>query len=152
MQEKLEKILGNYYRDEGNIISILQGIQETFGYLPEDAIDWVSERLDISPAKVYGIATFYTQFHLKPRGRNIITVCCGTACYVKGAERISNSLRRELKLSQGEETTSDGEFTLQEVACLGTCSLAPVVLIKGYVHGKAKVSKLTKEIKSLRKG
>lgn len=152
MEGQLERILENYYSSEGNIISILQDVQETFGYLPEEAINWFSKRLDIPPAKFFGVATFYAQFHLKPRGKNIITACCGTACHVKGSERIINSIRKELELASDEDTTADGEFTVEEVACLGTCSFAPVVLINGEVYGRVKVEDLVKKIKEIRKG
>ncbi len=152
LEGQLERILENYYSSEGNIISILQDVQETFGYLPEEAINWFSKRLDIPPAKFFGVATFYAQFHLKPRGKNIITACCGTACHVKGSERIINSIRKELELASDEDTTADGEFTVEEVACLGTCSFAPVVLINGEVYGRVKVEDLVKKIKEIRKG
>jgi NADH:ubiquinone oxidoreductase subunit E len=152
VKETLEKIVESCQENEGNIISILQDIQDDFGYLPEDAINWVSERLDIPPAHFFGIATFYAQFHLKPRGENVITACCGTACHVKGVDRIISRLTRELELNEGEDTTEDGKFTLDKVACLGTCSFAPVVLVNGAVRGKARVERLVKEIRSLKKG
>lgn len=151
MEDKLVIILDNYQKNEGNLISILQDVQSEFGYIPQDAVNWISDKLDIPPSRFYGIATFYSQFHLKPRGKNIITACCGTACHVNGSAKIIDGLRSEFKLAQGEETTGDGKFTLEEVACLGTCSFAPVVLINGKVHGKTKIDKVLKEIKSLRK-
>jgi NADH:ubiquinone oxidoreductase subunit E len=151
MNEKLEKILDDYHKNEGNLISILQDIQTVFGYIPEDAVDWFSEKLDVPASKFYGIATFYSQFHLKPRGKNIITACCGTACHVNGADKIISGLRRELGLAKGEHTTKDGKFTLEEVACIGTCSLAPIVLVNGEVRGQAKTDTIVKEIKSLGK-
>ncbi|RMG70071.1 MAG: NAD(P)H-dependent oxidoreductase subunit E, partial [Nitrospirae bacterium] len=129
MEERLQGILDNYYKNEGNIISILQELEETFGYLPEEAINWFSKRLDIPPAKFFGVATFYAQFHLKPRGKNIITACCGTACHVKGSERLINSLVKELQIPAGEDTSEDGEFTVERVNCVGACSIAPVVII-----------------------
>ena len=137
--------------NEGNIISLLQDIQTEFGYIPEDAVAWFSKRLDIPASRFYGVVTFYSQFHLKPRGKNIITACCGTACHVNGSDKIIDGLRRELGLAKGEDTTEDNEFTLEEVACLGTCSFAPIVLVNGKVHGKAKVDKVLKEIKPLGK-
>jgi NADH:ubiquinone oxidoreductase subunit E len=151
MEEKLEAILDNYVKSEGNLISILQDIQTEFGYIPEDAVNWFSDRLDIPASRFYGVVTFYSQFHLKPRGKNIITACCGTACHVNGADKIIDGLRRELHLVKGEDTTADGNFTLEEVACLGACSFAPIVLVNGEVHGKTKVSKIVNEIKQLEK-
>jgi NADH:ubiquinone oxidoreductase subunit E len=151
MEEKLEVILDDFIKNEGNLISILQDVQSEFGYIPEDAVNWFSDKLDIPASRFYGVVTFYSQFHLTPRGKNIITACCGTACHVNGSAKIIDGLRRELKLAPGEETTKDGKFTLEEVACLGTCSFAPVVLINGKVHGKTKVDKVLKEIKPLGK-
>lgn len=151
MEEKLEVILDNFIKNEGNLISILQDVESAFGYIPEDAVTWFSDKLDIPASRFYGVATFYSQFHLKPRGKNIVTVCCGTACHVNGSDKIIDGLKRELKLAPGEDTTEDGEITLEEVACLGTCSFAPIALVNGVVHGKAKTDKMVKEIKLLRK-
>lgn len=151
MEEKLEIILDNFVKNEGNLISILQDVESAFGYIPEDAVTWFSDKLDIPASRFYGVATFYSQFHLKPRGKNIVTVCCGTACHVNGSDKIIDGLKRELKLAHGEDTTEDGEITLEEVACLGTCSFAPIALVNGAVHGKAKADKMIKEIKLLRK-
>jgi NADH:ubiquinone oxidoreductase subunit E len=151
MEEKLKQILENYKQNEGNLISILQDIQSAFGYIPEDAVTWFSDKLDIPASRFYGIVTFYSQFHLKPRGKHVITACCGTACHVNGADKIIDGLRRELGLAKGEDTTEDGEFTLEEVACIGACSFAPIVLVDGDVHGKTKADKIVKAIKPLRK-
>ncbi len=151
MEEKLEGIITRYRENEGNLISILQDAQSVFGYISEDAVNWFSDKLDIPASRFYGVVTFYSQFHLKPRGKNIITACCGTACHVNGSDKIIDGLKRELGLAQGEDTTKNGEFTLEEVACLGTCSFAPIVLVNGKVHGKAKVDKVLKEIKLLGK-
>jgi NADH:ubiquinone oxidoreductase subunit E len=151
MEEKLEVILDNFVKNEGNLISILQDVESAFGYIPEDAVTWFSDKLDIPASRFYGVVTFYSQFHLKPRGKNIVTVCCGTACHVNGSDKIIDGLKRELKLVPGEDTTEDGEITLEEVACLGTCSFAPIALVNGSVRGKAKTDKMVKEIKLLRK-
>lgn len=150
MKEKLELILDNYTKNEGNLITILQEIQSEFGYLPEEAINWFSERLDIPPAKFFGVATFYAQFHLKPRGRNVITACCGTACHVKGSERLITSLMKELEIPDGEDTSEDCKFTVEKVNCVGACSIAPVIIINKAVHGKMTPDKLMKEIKALK--
>lgn len=149
MEETLNKILETYKKNEGNIISILQDIEETFGYIPEEAVTWFSKRLDIPASRFYGTATFYAQFHLKPRGKNIITACHGTACHVKDSERLINSLKKELDLHEGKETTDDRKFTVERVACVGTCSMAPVVIINKKVYGKMTADKLIKEIKIL---
>ena len=94
MKKTLEKILKDTGENEGNLISILQDIENAFGYIPEEAVNWFASRLDINPSRFYGIATFYAQFHLKPRGKNIITACCGTACHVKGSERLIDGVKR----------------------------------------------------------
>ena len=152
MEKKLEGILTRYRENEGNLISILQDLESEFGYLREDAINWVSERLDVPPAKFYGIATFYAQFHLKPRGKNVITACCGTACHVKGSERLINSLMKELAIPAGEETSEDLKFTVEKVNCVGACSIAPVIIVNKTVHGKMTPDKLMKEMKTLKEG
>lgn len=149
MEETLNKLLEEY-RNNGNTISLLQEIQESFGYIPEDAVNWFSKKLDIPASKFFGIITFYSQFHLKPRGKNIITACCGTACHVKGAEKIIDKLRKELKLPDGEVTTGDNEFTLEKVNCVGACSIAPVVLVNKKVVGKASSDIMIKEIKAIK--
>jgi len=151
MEKTLERILADSKANEGNLISILQDIEEAFGYIPENAVNWFASNLDINPSVFYGIATFYAQFHLKPRGKNIITSCCGTACHVRGAERLYNTARLELKLGEDQDTTEDGEFTLEKVACLGTCSMAPVMIIGNKMQAKMTSDKVIKDIAMLRK-
>ena len=150
MEKTLEKILEEHRESEGNIISLLQDIENSFGYLSEDAVNWFSKKLDIPASRFFGVATFYSQFHFKPRGKNIITACCGTACHVKGSERLINGLRKELNLSDDEDTTKDMEFTLEKVNCVGACSIAPVIIINKKIHGKTASDKLLKEIKTLK--
>lgn len=150
MEEKLEKIYRRFRENEGNLISILQDIQEEFGYLPQEAIYWFSEKLDVPPATFFGIATFYAQFHLKPRGKNIITVCSGTACHVKGSEKLINTAKKELNLSEDNSTTEDGLFTFEQVNCVGACSIAPVVIINKKVFGKMSTDKLVKELREMK--
>ncbi len=152
MEDKLNSILTRYRENEGNLISILQDIETEFGYLREDAIYWISEQLDVPPAKFYGIATFYAQFHLKPKGKNVITACCGTACHVKGSERLINSLVKELAIPAGEDTSEDLNFTVEKVNCVGACRIAPVIIVNKAVHGKVTPDKLMKEIKTLKEG
>jgi len=151
MNDILKNITEKYREKNGNIIFLLQETQEALGYIPKQAVDFFSEELNIASSRIYGVATFYSQFRLKPTGKNIIVACCGTACHVKGGEKIINGLRRGLGLQEDEDTTGDGEFTLEEIACLGTCSFAPVVLINGAVHGKANIKALLQEIDSKRK-
>jgi NADH:ubiquinone oxidoreductase subunit E len=150
MEETLQKILSDYIANEGNIITILQDIEKNFGYIPEEAVNWFSRKLDIPASRFFGTATFYSQFHLKPRGKNVITVCRGTACHVKGSERLINRLVMELDLPPDEETTPDFKFTVERVNCIGACGIAPVTLINREVHGKTTLDKLLKEIKKLK--
>jgi len=150
MEKSLEKIYIDHVKHEGNIISLLQDLQSEFGYIPEDAVTWLSKRLDIPASRFFGIATFYAQFHLAPRGKNIITTCCGTACHVKGSEKLINGLIKELGLPGGESTTPDRQFTAEKVNCVGACSIAPVVIINDKVHGKVTTDILMKEIRKLK--
>jgi NADH:ubiquinone oxidoreductase subunit E len=151
MNDSLDKIIQNYRREGGNVITLLQETQEAFGYIPREAIDVFAETLDIAPSRFFGVATFYAQFRQTPIGKNKITACCGTACHVRGAERILNSLKRELNLAETEDTTKDREFTVEKVACLGFCSFAPVVLINDNVYGKTNSDSLLKELRAMRK-
>lgn len=150
MTNTLETIAEKYRETEGNVITLLQDTQEAFGYIPREAVEYLSRTLDIAPSRFYGVATFYVQFHLKPRGKNIITICCGTACHVKGSERLLNSVTQELNLAEGRDMTEDGQFTLERVNCVGACSIAPVSLINKKVHGKATAEKLLKEIRTIK--
>ncbi|MCK5506812.1 MAG: NAD(P)H-dependent oxidoreductase subunit E [Thermodesulfovibrionia bacterium] len=151
MREKLDIVIEKYRQEEGNVISLLQDIQEEIGYIPEDAVAYVSKRVGIPESSFFGVATFYAQFYLKPRGKNIITACRGTACHVKGSERVISRIRRELELPDGEDTTEDGLFTVEDVACVGACSIAPVVIVNKEVHAKVSASKLLKEVNKLKK-
>jgi len=152
MKEALERILNEYLINNGNIITILQDIEKAFGYIPEEAVDWFSKKLDIPASRFFGAATFYSQFHLKPRGKNVITVCRGTACHVKGSERLINRLSIELEVPPEEDTTADLRFTVEKVNCIGACGIAPVTLVNHEVHGKMTLDKLMKEIKKLKSG
>lgn len=128
---------------QGNLILILQKAQAIYGYLPRDVIAYISEKTGYTQAKIYGIATFYTQFRLKPMGKNLIMLCQGTACHVSGSKEIEAAICKELKISDGE-TTVDGLFTLNNVACLGCCSLAPVMMIQNK-DGEETYGNLTEE-------
>jgi len=151
MNDQLVNLLSKYQESEGNLITLLQDTQEAFGYVPREAVHWFAGKLDVPESRFFGIATFYAQFHLHPRGKNIVTACCGTACHVRGAERLVNAVKRELKLEEDQDTTDDRMFTVEKLACLGTCSLAPVVVINGKMVGKTTADSLTREIKALKK-
>ena len=150
MEEVLEKILENYHSNEGNIITILQDVEKQFGYIPEDAINWFSYKLNIPPSRFFGTATFYSQFHLKPRGKNIITVCRGTACHVKGSERLYDRIIMELDIPPGDDTSVDLKFTVEKVNCVGACGIAPVVILNKEIHGTMSLSKTIKALKNLK--
>jgi len=150
MEETLRKILKNYQHNDGNIITVLQDIERHFGYIPEDAVNWFSRQLDIPASRFFGTATFYSQFHLKPRGKHVITVCRGTACHVKGSERLINRLSLELDIPPDDDTTADRRFTVEKVNCIGACGIAPVTIVNHEVHGKVTLDRLMKEVKKLK--
>ena len=136
-----EKILDKYRGEDGCLIPVLQNIQNEYGYLQESVINLVSERLNMSLSEIMGVASFFAQFHLKPRGKHIIKVCTGTACHVKKAKGLSAKVIDRLKIN-ANETTKDRMFTFEEVACLGACGIAPVVVVDKDVHGTLSPDKL----------
>lgn len=150
MNETFEKIARAYRQDDGNVITLLQETQEAFGYIPREAIDYFSTELNIASSRFYGVVTFYAQFRLTPRGKNVITACCGTACHVKGSERILNSVVQELKLPDSKDVTDDGLFTLERVNCVGACGIAPVFIVNKQIHGKATAEKILRELRELK--
>lgn len=127
--KELAPVLEKYAKVPGSLITILQRTQEIYGYLSPDAINYISECTGVKPAKIYGVATFYAQFRMEPIGKNLIMLCKGTACHVNGADAIAEAVTEYLGIKDGE-TTEDQLFTLNNVACLGCCSLAPVMMIK----------------------
>lgn len=133
--EAVVAVLDRYDRDPSRLIPILQAVQDEYRYLPEEIMTYVATALDISPAKVYGVATFYGHFSLEPKGKYVIKVCDGTACHVKGSGELVEVLRKELRLEGKAKTTPDMLFTLETVSCLGACGLAPVMVIGEDVHG-----------------
>lgn len=132
---KLDEIIANHKGQQGSLMPILHETQELFGYLPEEAQKKISKELNIPMAEIYGVATFYSRFTLKPRGEHTIGVCLGTACYVKNAQLVFERIQKELNVEPGE-TTDDNKFTLTATRCLGCCGLAPVMMIDEDVYGK----------------
>lgn len=132
---KLNEVLAKYQNDKGSLIPILQGAQEIYGYLPEHVLKHISKAIKMPVAKVYGVATFYAQFRLTPIGRNVISMCLGTACHVRGGAKVLEAIEKEAKVKDGQ-TSEDGRFTLEIVNCIGACGLAPVISINSHVHGK----------------
>jgi NADH:ubiquinone oxidoreductase subunit E len=146
-EAKLETIYQESLTNGDNIITVLQQIQKEFGYIPEETVQWFAKRSDIPSSKFYGVITFYSQFHLAPRGKNIVTVCAGTVCHVKGAPRIISKIQEDLKLKEDQDTTRDKQFTLERVNCVGACSIAPVVLVNKKVLGKVTPTSMVKSLK-----
>ncbi len=131
----LREVFDDYEGQEKDLIPVLQDAQEEYGYLPEVVLQEIASELGISYSQVYGVTTFYSQFHLEPRGENIVRVCMGTACHVRGGDEILDRFQAELGIEDGE-TTEDLNFTLESVACIGACGLAPVIMINEDTHGK----------------
>jgi NADH-quinone oxidoreductase subunit E len=137
----IEAIIDRFQGDKGQLVSILQDIQAEYYYLPKDALEKVSQILDIPLSQVYSVATFFRAFSLTPRGRHLIKVCLGTACHVRGAARVLEKMERDLGVSRGE-TTDDLKFTLETVNCVGCCALGPMVMIDEEYFGQMKSDKV----------
>lgn len=135
------KVIDKYLTLPGNLMPVLQGIQEEYGYVPKPTVDLVAERLNVYPSQIYGVLTFYAQFHLKPRGRYIIRVCVGTACHVQGAERIVDTFFDKLHIGHAE-TSPDLRYTFEKVACLGACGMAPLAMVNDATYGSMTVQKV----------
>ncbi|AZR74921.1 NADH dehydrogenase [Anoxybacter fermentans] len=134
--EKVNEIIEKYGKKKSSLIAILQEIQEEYRYLPEEILTYVATAMDLSPATVFGVATFYAQFSLEPKGKYIIRVCDGTACHVRGSMPVYNAIRKKVGLKGDRKTTDDLNFTVETVSCLGACGLAPVVTINDKVYGQ----------------
>ncbi len=140
MSDALDEIVAEYRGEKGTLIPILQKVQTKFGYLSEEAISQIAKLCRMSESEVFGVASFYAQFYFTRRGKHTIKVCLGTACHVRGGERILDEIKRELGVEPGG-TTDDYKFSLERVACFGSCALAPVVVIDKNVYGRMSVSK-----------
>jgi NADH-quinone oxidoreductase subunit E len=141
IKRSVERIVTKYEHDRGMLVSILQDVQAEYNYLPRQALEQVSRSLDVALSQVYSVGTFFKAFSLKPRGRHLINVCLGTACHVRGAVRILETVERELGIKQGE-TTADLKYTLERVNCVGACALGPIVIIDGEYSGGMKIEKV----------
>ena len=132
---KLDEIMASYDYNKSNLIAILQKVQESYRYLPEEAMIYIGTKMEgLSPATVFGVATFYAQFSLEPKGKYEIKVCDGTACHVRGSMPVLNAIRAKLNTPAGQLTSENGLFSLETVSCLGACGLAPVVVINDKVY------------------
>jgi len=145
----LDPLIMKYRGKKGNMIPLLQGTMDIYGYLPRKAFEKISEETGLNLSEMFGVATFYAQFRLNPVGKNIIKVCHGTACHVQNAKEITEAIEEALKIKDGE-TTEDRLFTLESVACLGCCSLAPVMMIGEQTYGKLTGNESVKIIKNIR--
>ena len=143
--EKMKEILETYTKDKSNLIQILNEVQEYYGYIPKSAQVEISEYLELPMAEVYGVITFYSRFTLKPKGKYNVSVCLGTACFVKGSEKILDRLKEKLGIDVGQ-TTPDGKFSIEATRCIGACGLAPVFTVNDEVYGKATPEMIDKVI------
>ncbi|MEN3185671.1 MAG: NADH-quinone oxidoreductase subunit NuoE [Atribacterota bacterium] len=150
--EKVNAILEKHAHNPSNLVGILQEVQEEYRYLPEEILTYIATALGVSPAYVYGVATFYAQFSLKPKGKNIVRVCDGTACHVKGSSAVLKYVREYLGLREGEETTPDLLFTVETVACIGACALAPAMMVNDDVYGLLDEEKVKEILEQYEKG
>ncbi len=153
--EKVLQILEKYEHQDSKLIPILQEVQHEYRYLPEEVLAFIATGLKLSPARVYGVATFYSHFALTPKGKYVIRLCDGTACHVKDSLEIHEALQKHLGLEEGKETTPDLLFTLELVSCLGACGLAPVMVINEDVYGQVtpqRAVELVNEIRSREEG
>ncbi len=135
--KKLDEIINEFHGEKSYLIAMLQKVQEIYKFLPEDAMTYIGTKVEgLSPATVFGVATFYAQFSLEPKGKYEIKVCDGTACHVRGSMSVLNAVKRKIKLQEGKMTTDNGLFSLETVSCLGACSLAPAMVINEKVYPK----------------
>ncbi len=144
----LEKLFKEYLPVKDNLIQMLNEVQEHYGYVPMHVQKELSEFLNVPMAEIYGVVTFYSRFSLEPQGKYKISVCLGTACFVKGSQKIMDRLTDRLKIKEGE-TTKDGLFTIEQTRCVGACGLAPVFTVNGEVYGRASVQKLDQVLDEL---
>lgn len=149
--QQLQKVIDEWKDKEGPLMPVLHSAQEIFGCLSLDVQKYISKELDIPVSDIYGVATFYSQFTLKPKGKYRIGVCMGTACYVKGSQAILNELAKELDMKVGD-TTDDGLFTLEATRCLGACGLAPIIMINDDVYGRLKPEDIKEIVAKYKEG
>lgn len=146
----MQKILNDVPAKQTELIHVLHRVQEEIGYIPAEAVTAIARHLKISEGEIYGVLTFYKAFSLQPRGKHVVTICMGTACHVRGAPRILDEFCRELGIKAGQ-TTEDGYFTLETVACLGCCAIGPVVVVDEYYHAQVSIRKVASILEPYRK-
>lgn len=151
MDEELNTILSESRDGQGSLIALLQKVQGELGYIPEEAIFGISEKLGVPASEVFGVLTFYAQFRLEPQGKNVIRVCRGTACHVRGGVAVRKAVARNLGI-EADQTTPDMEYTLETVACIGACALAPTMVINENVYGQMSARKVDDMLSEYRGG
>ncbi len=156
-KERIEEIVQQAYERnkhhnpaQSGLITILQEVQSEIGYLPREALEKTSDLMNVPFSHTYGVATFYHQFRLRPKGKHVITVCCGTACHVQGSGDLMNLLKQSLKLKDNEDTTDDAVFTVIQVRCLGACGLAPIIKVDEEFYGKVNGTSLPRILNKYR--
>lgn len=133
---KINEVIRNHGKEASALIPILQEVQEEYRYLPEEILTYIAMVMDLSPATVYGVATFYAQFSLEPKGKYVIKICDGTACHVRGSDPVKDAIRKKVNLRKEKQTTDDLRFTVETVSCLGACGLAPVIMVNEKIYGQ----------------
>ena len=149
--QAVEEIVGRVGKRRRDLVGILHALHEHYRYLPQEALQKVCDITEIRPAQIVGVSTFYKQFRFTPVGEHLIRVCHGTACHVKGADFITDAFRKELKIQEGDDTDAAGKFTVEKVACLGCCSLAPCIMINGETCGRLTPESISKIVKEIQK-
>jgi NADH-quinone oxidoreductase subunit E len=134
--EKVNEVIAHHGKAASALIPILQEVQEEYRYLPEEILTYIAMAMDLAPATVYGVATFYAQFSLEPKGKYVVKICDGTACHVRGSEPVKAMVRKKIGLQKEQGTTKDMRFTVETVSCLGACGLAPVMMINDKIYGQ----------------
>lgn len=147
----IQEVCASFNNEEGELINVLHQVQDKLGYLPAEVQELIAKELKMSAAKVYGVVTFYSFFTMLPQGEHPISVCMGTACYVRGAEQVLDELKRQLKIEVGE-TTADGKFSISALRCVGACGLAPVVMVGDKVHGRVAPTDVKKILEQYKEG
>ena len=149
LTKEMEEILNKHPKQKDSLIAILNEVQEKYGYIPKQCQMEISKYLEMPMAEIYGVITFYSRFTLKPKGKYNVAVCLGTACFVKGSEKLLDTAKETLKIKEGE-TTEDGKFSLEATRCIGACGLAPVFTVNDEVYGKATPDMMKKVIEEYR--
>jgi NADH:ubiquinone oxidoreductase subunit E len=148
----VDDVIAQYGLTRTSLIPVLQAVQSKYRYLPEEIMTRISETMQLPLSSIYGVATFYAQFSTEPKGKHIIQVCDGTACHVRGAKELIDRIRKDFNLDEENHTTEDKFLTLETVACIGACAMAPALIVDGHIHGKVTVDKLLTIVEEMKEG